>query len=145
VTIEREFKTQPCTRATSSRTPLSPRLEDGSAEVWCTTQGHYIVRAHCARLLGMDIARSESPPRRSAAASAARPSSYLEPRGGALQKAKRPVKMVIVREDVFKASGPTSGAHVKVKMARPRTAVRRAVAELKYQAGAFQGSPSSPA
>ena len=36
---------------------LASVSEDGSAEVWCSTQGHFIVRAHCARLLGMDISK----------------------------------------------------------------------------------------
>ena len=51
---------------------------------------------------------------------------YLEPLALALsRKAKRPVKMVMSREEVFKASGPTSGAVVKVKMGAPRTASSR--------------------
>ena len=38
---------------------------------------------------------------------------YLEPVAIALsQKAGKPVKMVMTREEVFRASGPTSGAHV---------------------------------
>src|SRR5207237_1039204 len=61
------------------------------------------------------------------------------------RKAKRPVKMVMSREEVFKASGPTSGATVKVKMGATKDGKFVAgFAELKYQAGAFQGSPVQP-
>ena len=65
---------------------------------------------------------------------------YLEPLALALsRKAKRPVKMVMSREEVFKASGPTSGATVKVKMGATKDGKFVAgFAELKYQAGAFQ-------
>ena len=31
--------------------------EDGQADVWVSTQGHWIVRAHCARLLGWDVGK----------------------------------------------------------------------------------------
>src|SRR2546427_10288052 len=49
------------------------------------------------------------------------------------------------REEVFKASGPTSGARVKVKLGATKGGkFVAAFAELKYQAGAFQGSPVQP-
>jgi CO/xanthine dehydrogenase Mo-binding subunit len=71
---------------------------------------------------------------------------YLEPIALALsQKAGRPVKMVMTREEVFRASGPTSGAHVRVKIgAKKDGRIVAAEAELKYQAGAFAGSPVQP-
>src|SRR5207245_1952291 len=71
---------------------------------------------------------------------------YREPLALALsKKAKRPVKMAMSREEVFKASGPTSGATVKVKMGATKDGKFVAgFAELKYQAGAFQGSPVQP-
>ena len=50
------------------------------------------------------------------------------------------------REEVFQATGPTSGAKVRVKIgATKRRPDRRGrCAVLKYQAGAFQGSPVQP-
>ena len=55
------------------------------------------------------------------------------------------MKMVMSREDVFKSSGPTSGANVRVKMGATKDGKFVAgFAELKYQAGAFQGSPVQP-
>ena len=53
--------------------------------------------------------------------------------------------MVMTREEVFRASGPTSGAHVRVKIgAKKDGRIVAAEAELKYQAGAFAGSPVQP-
>jgi CO/xanthine dehydrogenase Mo-binding subunit len=54
--------------------------------------------------------------------------------------------MVMSREEVFKASGPTSGGTVKVKMGvKKNGTITAAQAEITLQAGAFQGSPVQPA
>ena len=56
VIVEREFRTAPVHQGyIEPHAALASVSEDGSTEVWCSTQGHFIVRAHCARLLGMDI------------------------------------------------------------------------------------------
>src|SRR5437773_6720459 len=58
IIVEREFKTAPVHQGyIEPHAALASVSEDGSAELWCCTQGHFIVRAHCARLLGMDIAK----------------------------------------------------------------------------------------
>src|SRR5262245_53312833 len=58
VVVEREFKTAPVHQGyIEPHAALATVSEDGSAELWCCTQGHFIVRAHCARLLGLDIAK----------------------------------------------------------------------------------------
>jgi CO/xanthine dehydrogenase Mo-binding subunit len=65
---------------------------------------------------------------------------YIEPLAIALSR-KSVLKMVMSREDVFRATGPTSGANVRVKMGCTRDGrITAAEAELKYQAGAFAGS-----
>ena len=147
VIVEREFKTQPVHQGyIEPHATLASVSEDGSAEVWCTTQGHFIVRAHCARLLGMDIGKVRVTASEIGGGFGGKTVVYLEPLAVALsKKAKRPVKMVMSREEVFKASGPTSGAHVKVKMGATKGGrFVAAYAELRYQAGAFQGSPVQP-
>jgi CO/xanthine dehydrogenase Mo-binding subunit len=71
---------------------------------------------------------------------------YLEPVALALsKKARRPVKMVMSREEVFKSTGPTSGGTVWVKIgAKKDGTIVAGEAILKYEAGAFQGSPVQP-
>jgi CO/xanthine dehydrogenase Mo-binding subunit len=147
VIVEREFTTQPVHQGyIEPHAALASVSEDGSAEVWCTTQGHFIVRAHCARLLAMDIGKIRVTASEIGGGFGGKTTVYLEPLAVALsKKAKRPVKMVMSREEVFKASGPTSGARVKVKMGATKDGrFTAAFAELKYQAGAFQGSPVQP-
>src|SRR6266536_1708244 len=145
--IEREFKTAPVHQGyIEPHAALATVSEDGSTELWTTTQGHYIVRAHCARLLGLDIGKVRVTATEIGGGFGGKTVVYLEPLAIALsRKAKRPVKMVMSREEVFKASGPTSGATVRVKMGATKDGKFVAgFAELKYQAGAFQGSPVQP-
>jgi CO/xanthine dehydrogenase Mo-binding subunit len=145
--VEREFNTAPVHQGyIEPHAALATVSEDGSADVWCTTQGHYIVRAHCARLLGLDIGKVRVTASEIGGGFGGKTVVYLEPLAVALsKKAKRPVKMVMSREDVFKSSGPTSGANVRVKLGATKDGkFVAAFAELKYQAGAFQGSPVQP-
>jgi CO/xanthine dehydrogenase Mo-binding subunit len=145
--IEREFNTAPVHQGyIEPHATVATVSEDGSADVWCTTQGHYIVRAHCARLLGLDIGKVRVTASEIGGGFGGKTVVYLEPLAVALsKKAKRPVKMVMSREDVFKSSGPTSGANVRVKLGATKDGkFVAAFAELKYQAGAFQGSPVQP-
>jgi CO/xanthine dehydrogenase Mo-binding subunit len=147
VVVEREFRTAAVHQGyIEPHAALGSVSEDGSAELWCCTQGHFIVRAHCARLLGLDIGKVRVTATEIGGGFGGKTVVYLEPLALALsRKAKRPVKMVMSREEVFKASGPTSGAVVRVKMGATRDGkFVAAFAELKYQAGAFQGSPVQP-
>src|SRR5216684_463184 len=122
VIVEREFKTAPVHQGyIEPHAALATVSEDGSTELWCTTQGHYIVRAHCARLLGLDIGKVRVTASEIGGGFGGKTVIYLEPLAMALsRKAKRPVKMVMSREEVFKATGPTSGARVRVKMGATR-------------------------
>jgi CO/xanthine dehydrogenase Mo-binding subunit len=71
---------------------------------------------------------------------------YIEPLAVRLsQKSGRPVKIQMTREEVFRGTGPTSGAVVEVKLgARKDGTIVAAQEVLKFQAGAFAGSPIGP-
>jgi CO/xanthine dehydrogenase Mo-binding subunit len=57
------------------------------------------------------------------------------------RKAGRPVKMVMTREEVFRASGPTSGADMWVKLGATKDGrITAGEAVLKFEAGAFPGA-----
>jgi CO/xanthine dehydrogenase Mo-binding subunit len=147
IVVERSFLTKPVHQGyIEPHACIASVSEDGLAELWVTTQGHWIVRAHCARLLGWDISKIRVTASEIGGGFGGKTVVYLEPVALALaRKAGRPVKMVMTREEVFRASGPTSGAHVHVKIgARKDGRIVAAEAELKYQAGAFAGSPVQP-
>ncbi len=147
VIVEREFNTQPVHQGyIEPHACLASVSEDGQAELWCTTQGQFIVRAFCATLLGMEVSKLRVTASEIGGGFGGKTVVYLEPLALALsRKSGQPVKMVMSRTEVFKATGPTSGAKVWVKVGATRDGrITAAEAVLKYQAGAFQGSPVQP-
>jgi CO/xanthine dehydrogenase Mo-binding subunit len=147
VIIERTFNTQPVHQGyIEPHACVANVATDGTAELWVTTQGHWVVRAHCARLLGWDVSKIRVTCSEIGGGFGGKTVIYLEPLALALaKKSGHPVKMVMSREDVFRASGPTSGANVSVKIgAKKDGTITAGEATLLYQAGAFQGSPVGP-
>ena len=147
VVVEREFTTQPVHQGyIEPHACLASVSEDGQAELWCTTQGQFIVRSFCAKLLGMELAKLRVTASEIGGGFGGKTVVYLEPLALLLsRKSGHPVKMVMSRTEVFRASGPTSGAKVWVKVGATRDGqITAAEAVLKYQAGAFQGSPVQP-
>jgi CO/xanthine dehydrogenase Mo-binding subunit len=147
IVIEREFDTKPVHQGyIEPHACVASVSEDGQAELFCSTQGHYIVRSHCAKLLGMEISKLRVTASEIGGGFGGKTVVYLEPLALALsKKAHAPVRMVMSREEVFRATGPTSGANVWVKVGAKRDGrITAAEAVLKYQAGAFQGGPVQP-
>jgi CO/xanthine dehydrogenase Mo-binding subunit len=147
ITVERTFDTKPVHQGyIEPHACIASFSEDGQAELWCSTQGHFIVRGHCAKILGMDIGKLRVSASEIGGGFGGKTVVYLEPLALALsRKAHHPVKMVMTREEVFRATGPTSGANVWVKVGVTKDGrITAAEAVLKYQAGAFQGGPVQP-
>jgi CO/xanthine dehydrogenase Mo-binding subunit len=116
---------------------------DGQCQVWSSSQGQFMVRTYCAKVLGLDISDIRVTPTEIGGGFGGKTTVYLEPLALALsRKSGHPVKMVMTREEVFRATGPTSGSVMLVKLgARRDGRITAADVELKYQAGAFAGSP----
>lgn len=147
ITVERTFRTAPVHQGyIEPHACVASVSEDGEAQLWCTTQGQYVVRGHCAKLLGIDIARLRVTPSEIGGGFGGKTVVYMEPVALLLsRKSGRPVKMVMSREEVFRATGPAPGAEIRIKMGATRAGrITAAEAELIYQAGAFQGSPVQP-
>ena len=148
VIIEREFNTKPVHQGyIEPQACIASCSEDGQAELWTSTQGHFVFRAQCAKLLQMDISKIRVTPTEIGGGFGGKNNVYNEPLAIALsRKSNRPVKMVMTREEVFRATGPTPGANVKVKIGCTRDGrITAADAELNFQAGAFAGSPVNQA
>jgi CO/xanthine dehydrogenase Mo-binding subunit len=147
IIVERTFTTKPVHQGyIEPHACVATVSEDGQADLWVTTQGHWMVRALCARLLGWETSRIRVTSSEIGGGFGGKTVVYLEPVALALaKKADRPVKMVMTREEVFRASGPTSGAHMRIKIGAAKDGrIVAAEAELSYQAGAFPGSPVQP-
>src|SRR5580658_7672874 len=105
-----------------------------------------MVRAYCAKLLGVDMADIRATPAEIGGGFGGKTLVYLEPVALALsKKTGKPVKLVMSREDVFRGTGPAAGGTIEVKIGAKKSG-RIVAAELvlKYQAGAFPGSPVGP-
>ncbi len=147
IVIERGFRTQPVHQGyIEPHSCVANYSEDGQAELWCTTQGHFVVRGHCAKLLGMDVSKLRVTPSEIGGGFGGKTVVYLEPLALLLsRKSGHPVKMTMSREEVFRASGPAPGTSVWVKIGMKQDGrITAGEAILKYQAGAFQGSPVQP-
>ncbi len=116
---------------------------DGQSVIWCSSQGQFVIRAMVARILNMALSDIKVIPAEIGGGFGGKTTVYLEPVALALsRKCGRPVKIVMSREEVFLASGPTSGAVMDVRLAATKAGkITGAEMTLKYQAGAFQGSP----
>jgi len=145
VVIEREFRTPMVHQGYIEPHACVARYgHDGRLMVWCTTQGPFVVREACAGILGIDAANIKVVPSEIGGGFGGKIVVYIEPLAAALsRKASRPVKIVMTREEVFRASGPTSGSKVRIKMgARRDGTLVAAHASLWYEAGAYRGSPA---
>ena len=120
--------------------------EEGKATVWCCTQGHFDFRSMTSKILDWKIGDLKFIPSEIGGGFGGKTVVYLEPVAVLLSKhAGRPVKMVMTREEVFRATGPTSGSVCRVKVGAKRDgSFTAAKAWLAYEAGAFAGSPVGP-
>ncbi len=144
VVVEREFTTPMVHQGyIEPHAVLARTGEDGRSVVWCCTQGPFMVRAYSAKVLGLATDMIKVVPTEIGGGFGGKTTVYLEPLAILLsRKSGRPVKMVMTREEVFRATGPTSGTHVRVKMGAKRDGTLTAAeAVLVYEAGAFKGSP----
>ena len=148
VVVEREFATKPVHQGyIEPHACVASFSEDGLAELWCTTQGHHMVRSYCTQLLGMEVSKLRVTASEIGGGFGGKTTVFIEPVALLLsRKCGRPVKMVMSREEVFRGSGPTSGAKVWVKVGATKDGrITAGEAVLKFEAGAFAGaSPVEP-
>ena len=120
---------------------------DGQHQLWVSTQGHFTVRTLCAQLLGLPLSDLRVTAAEIGGGFGGKTTVYLEPLALALSRQSgRPVRMVMTRAEVFEATGPTAGGVIEVKLgARRDGTLTAAEILLKFQAGAFAGSPVNAA
>ncbi len=144
VIVEERFTTAPVHQGyIETHAAVASVGEDGQVQIWCSSQGQFMVRGYTAKLLGMDISQIRVNPLEIGGGFGGKTTVYLEPLATLLaKKSGRPVKMVMTREEVFCATGPTSGSVITLKVGATKDGKICAVdGVLKYQAGAFPGSP----
>lgn len=147
VIVERHFRTPTAHQGYIEPHACTVRYdEDGQSMIWCCTQGHFDVRASTAKILGMELSQLKVIASEIGGGFGGKTTIYLEPVALVLsRKCGRPVKMVMHREEVFRATGPTSAASLWAKVgARKDGAITAMQGRVAFEAGAFKGSPMMP-
>ena len=140
VIVEKSYKTEQTHQGyIEPHACLASVGPDGSGELWVTTQGHFTFRNICSSLLGMDVAKLKVTASEIGGGFGGKTHVWMEPVALALsRKANRPVKLVMRRDEVFRATGPTCSTSIDVKIgAKKDGTITAATAELRYQNGAF--------
>ena len=144
VVIEREFTTKPVHQGyIEPHAAVADTTPNGRTVVWCSSQGHFAMRTLSSKVLGWEPSRVKVIPAEIGGGFGGKTVIYLEPLAVKLsEKAGRPVKLVMDRDEVFRATGPTSGSRVRCKIGAKRDGTLTAVQLwLAFEAGAFSGSP----
>jgi CO/xanthine dehydrogenase Mo-binding subunit len=142
--VEMSFKTAPVHQGYIEPQGCVARVDaDGQAEIWSSSQGHFVVRAYTAQLVGTKLGDLRVYPAEIGGAFGGKTVIYVEPVAYMLaKKSGHPVKIVMSREDVFRATGPTSGSSMTVRIGVKRDGtIVAADGVFKLQAGGFPGSP----
>ncbi|HAD24904.1 MAG TPA: oxidoreductase [Alphaproteobacteria bacterium] len=147
VVIERNYTTKPVHQGyIEPHAAVVEWTESDECRIWCSSQGQFMVRTFTAKLLDLELAQVRVTPAEIGGGFGGKTTIYLEPVAAILsRKSHRPVRMVMSRDEVFRATGPTSGTAMRVKIGATKDGkILGAEAELKYQAGAYPGSPVAP-
>ena len=116
---------------------------DGQLNIWCSTQGPFVVRSAVAEALRHPVSRVKVTPMEIGGGFGGKITAYLEPIAALLsRKAGRPVQLLMSRMEVFEASGPAPGTWMKVKLGVANDGkITSADITLAFEAGAYPGSP----
>ncbi len=144
VIIEREYETSMFHQGyIEPHTGTALWNRDGRLTVWTSTQGSFAVRGLVATVLRLPVSQVNVIPMEIGGGFGGKTTIYLEPLAALLsKKTGRPVKMAMTRQEVFEATGPTSGTYSRVKIgAKKDGTITAAQLYFAYEAGAYPGSP----
>ena len=142
--VERHFNTATVHQGYIENQNGTARWEpDGRLTIWCSTQGHFGVRSQVAQLLDIPVSHVKVIPMEIGGGFGGKNPVYLEPLAALLSRQTgQPVKMVMRRDEVLEATGPTSGSYIRCKMGVTKDGrIVAAEAYLAYEAGGFPGCP----
>jgi CO/xanthine dehydrogenase Mo-binding subunit len=144
VVIERSFSTRPVHQGyIEPHACLISVGADNKTTIWSSSQGQFMVRAMTSMLTGIPQSDIRAIPAEIGGGFGGKTIVYLEPLATMLaKKSGRPVKMVMTRDEVMRATGPTSGSKSTVKIGATKDGrIVAAQGTFHLQAGAFPGSP----
>ena len=142
IIVERNFKTEQTHQGyIEPHACVASVSPDGTGELWVCTQGHFVYRNHCAMLLGMDVSKLRVTSSEIGGGFGGKTHVWGEPVALALsRKANRPVKLVMTRDEVFRASGPTAATSIDVRIGVKKDGtITAADATLRFSGGPYYG------
>jgi xanthine dehydrogenase molybdenum-binding subunit len=142
--VEREFRTSSVHQGyIEPHNALALYHADHHVTIYCSTQGIFTVRGLTSHLLGIPEGNIKVVPAEIGGGFGGKLWVYLEPLAVLLsKKTGRPVKMVMTRSEVLRASGPTSGTILRAKIGTTREGkITAAKIWMAFEAGAYPGSP----
>src|SRR6202048_3958619 len=127
VIVERSFATRPVHQGyIEPHACLVSVTADGKATIWSSSQGQFMVRAMTAYLSGIPQSDIRAIPAEIGGGFGGKTIVYLETLAALLaKKSGKPVKMVMTREEVMRATGPTSGSKSTVKIGAKKDGDRK--------------------
>src|SRR6201991_4131956 len=144
VVIERTFTTRPVHQGyIEPHACLISVAADGKTTIWSSSQGQFMVRAMTAYLAGIPQSDIRAIPAEIGGGFGGKTIVYLEPLATLLaKKSGRPVQMVMTREEVMRATGPTSSSVMTVRAGATKDGKFTGFElDLRFAAGAYPGSP----
>jgi len=145
--VEREFRTAAVHQGyIEPQNALAVWDTSDHVTIYCSTQGTFNVRTLTASMLTMPEGQIRVIPAEIGGGFGGKTTIYLEPLAAVLaKKTGRPVKLTMTRNEVLRATGPTSGTWFKVKIGANKAGkITAAEVWMAYEAGAFPGSPFAP-
>ncbi|HEY2105683.1 MAG TPA: xanthine dehydrogenase family protein molybdopterin-binding subunit [Candidatus Binataceae bacterium] len=142
--VEREFETKMVHQGyIEPHNALAVSSPDGHATVYTSTQSPFEFRQLIALLAGMPEGELKVVPAEIGGGFGGKLVIYMEPLALLLsKKTGHPVKFVMTGAEVLRATGPTSGSSIKVKLGATKDGkLTAAEVWLAYEAGGFPGSP----
>ena len=142
--IEREFETRMVHQGyIEPHNAVATFNPDGHATVYTSTQSPFEARQLTALVAGMPESDLKVVPAEIGGGFGGKLVIYMEPLALVLaKKTGHPVKFVMSRAEVLRATGPTSGSSIKVKIGATKDGkLTAAQVWLAYEAGGFPGSP----
>ena len=116
--------------------------QDGKGEMWICTQGQWFIRKMCAAVLGLEASQLRVTPSEIGGGFGGKTTIFSEALSLALSRKTggQPVKLVMTRSEVLRATGPTASASMDVKIGMKKNGkMTAASAVFRMQGGAFPG------
>jgi len=147
VVVERTYRVPMCHQGyIEPHAAVAKADESGRVEIWCCTQGPFMVRSFTAQLTGLELGKIKVTASEIGGGFGGKTTVYIEPVAAVLAlKSGRPVKVVMSREDVFRATGPVSEAETKVRIGAKKDGTITAIeTDIMFDSGAYSSSSLVP-